>query len=110
MTFYDNLKNACAAAGTTVTALVKSMGMSQGNMAKWKNGGVPKADTLAQLAVRLNVTTDYLVTGQKEQPISVSTDGLSPDVQELIRLCGGNPELTSALLALARQIQTPPAE
>ena len=61
-------------------------------------------ERLVIIADALDTTPEYLrgETDKKEKPASVSTDGLSLELQELIRLCVGNPDLTTALLALAR--------
>ena len=59
--FYDQLKKACKANNTTVTALIKELGMSTGNGTSWKNGGVPSIEVLKKMAKRLKVTTDYLL-------------------------------------------------
>lgn len=41
--------------------------MSSGNMNKWKNGVVPKGNTLSKLADYFNVSVDYLIGKTDEQ-------------------------------------------
>ena len=77
MTFYDNLRKACALRGTNVTSVLKALNMSSGNVSKWKSGVTPKADKLNALAEHLEVSADYLL----------GTDNivLSDEERELIR-------------------------
>ena len=60
--FYDRLKQVCAEKGTTVTALIKELNMSSGNVGKWKAGGKPRAETIKLLADKLGVSYEYLVS------------------------------------------------
>ena len=39
--FYENLQNLCHSHGITLTTLAKDLGLSSGNLSKWKNGGHP---------------------------------------------------------------------
>ena len=59
--FYDQLKKACKANNTTVTELVKELGMATGNVSNWKNGGHPSVEVLKKIANHLNVSADYLL-------------------------------------------------
>lgn len=63
--FYDNLRAICAEKGTTVTTVLKELHMSTGSTGKWKEGSIPKIDTVMQLAEHLDVSLDYLVYGRK---------------------------------------------
>ena len=38
--FYENLQNLCHSHGITLTTLAKDLGLSSGNLSKWKNGGL----------------------------------------------------------------------
>lgn len=59
--FYERLKELCKEKGITPTALVKELGMSGGNLSKWKNGKIPKSDTISALAEYFGVSADYLL-------------------------------------------------
>ena len=79
--FYEQLNKACAIKGMKLTPLIKELGMSQGNLSRWKNGGSPTADIVSALAEKLNVSADYLL-GITDNPVptdkkiasSVNTD------------------------------------
>ena len=59
--FYERLKKICNENGTSPTALVRDMGMSSGNVTKWKEGGYPSIKVLKEIAKRFNVSLDYLL-------------------------------------------------
>lgn len=59
--FYSRLKQICEENNTTVTALSKELHLSSGNLSKWKNGCVPKSETLTKIAEHLNISVDYLL-------------------------------------------------
>lgn len=77
--FYDRLKELCKENNITLTNLVKELNMSSGNLSRWKNGGVPKGDTLSALAEYFKVSTDYLLGNdvRKEKVIVLLDD---PDI------------------------------
>jgi len=58
--FYERLKLLCEQNDIKLTNLIQQLGMSSGNMNKWKNGVVPKGNTLSKLADYFNVSLDYL--------------------------------------------------
>lgn len=59
--FYERLKELCAKNGISVTNLVKELGMSTGNISKWKGGNVPKSQTVSALAEYFGVSSDFLL-------------------------------------------------
>lgn len=71
--FYDNLKAACEAKGVKITPIVNECGGAKGSISNWKNGATPNSDIVAKLAVRLNVSTDFLIFG-KEKSIELAAD------------------------------------
>ena len=62
--FYDRLCAICRQKKLPVTNLVKDLGLSSGNLSKWKNGGQPRAGTLQKIADYLEVTTDSLLCNE----------------------------------------------
>ena len=81
--FYDNLRAVCAEKGTTVTTVLKELHMSTGSTGKWKEGSIPKIDTVMQLAEHLDVSLDYLVYGRK---LYTEVYGLDREWFEIITL------------------------
>lgn len=64
--FYDNLVAVCNQKDVSITNLTKELGISSGNISKWKSGGVPKGDTLLLFSDKLSVSVDYLLTGKEK--------------------------------------------
>ena len=78
--FFDKVEELCKAKNVKITPLVVSLGMSRGNIAKWREGAVPSADVLLKFAEYFGVTTDYLLDkGQKEMPTIQKNDGHNED-------------------------------
>ena len=65
--FYDNLKAICDKKGVKITPLVAECGGAKGSISNWKKGAAPNSDIVLKLAVRLNVSTDYLLKGIEQQ-------------------------------------------
>lgn len=57
--FYENLSKICKSQKTTPTALVKELGLSTSKVTAWKNGSIPKQETLFLLAEKLGITVEY---------------------------------------------------
>lgn len=73
--FYDNLNNVCKKQGTSVTAVIKEIGLNPTSGTYWKKGSFPSGDILIKLSERLNVSTDYLLTGkEKNTSLNISND------------------------------------
>lgn len=57
--FYLKLLELCRINNIQVTTLLKEIKMSSGNLSKWKNGNIPKMDTVLKIAQYFNVNVDY---------------------------------------------------
>lgn len=67
--FYENLKALCKAKGTTLSKVMQEIGLSSGNLSKWKSGGMPRSDTLSKIADCLNVSVnDLLILSLENDP------------------------------------------
>ncbi len=66
--FYERLCTICQQKKISVTNMVKELGLSSGNLSKWKNGGAPRSDTLQRIADYLDVTTDTLLKEASPPP------------------------------------------
>lgn len=79
--FYEQLKQACKDNNTSVTAVLKKIGVGAANGTYWKNGSSPSADIVIQLSELLHVSTDFLLKGKKNNS---STIDLSMNEQEML--------------------------
>lgn len=110
MGFYDRLQLCCEKSNTTVTALLKTLGLSTSKGTAWKNGSVPKSDVLYKLAAALHTTPAYLMgetdnpsAETKKEPTGLAADGLSDEDRELIEAFrAASPEKRQAILALLK--------
>lgn len=82
--FYDTLSSLCATRHTNVTSLLITLGLSTSKVTLWKNGSIPKGDTIVKIANYFNVTTDYLLgvsdTPERQiedNPFMISTSKLN---------------------------------
>lgn len=78
--FYDNLKAECDKKDLKVSTIVSECGGAIGSIGGWKKGAMPNSSIVVALSMRLNVTTDYLLTGKE------GTNLLSNDEQNLISI------------------------
>lgn len=111
MGFYDRLQICCEQSNTTVTALLKTIGLSTSKGTAWKNGSMPKSDVLYKIAAVLHTTPAYLMgetddpsPETKKEPAGIA-DGLSEDKRFLIE-CAMNmsDENARKLRAIVEQV------
>lgn len=91
--FWDQFTNLCANNETTPTQVITQLHLSMGSVTHWKNGKVPRHETLLRIADHFGVSVDYLLgnTDKKEKP-TVNDDGLSEGQRELIEFAKSVPE------------------
>ena len=83
--FWDNLQEACKKNHIKVTPLLNELKLSSGNISRWRKGGAVTSDALLAIAERLQVSTDYLLTG-KDFNSGNALSGISYDEQQLIKM------------------------
>lgn len=59
--FYTNLQKACELNNIPISRAVVECGGKLGSLSGWKKGAVPSSSIVVALALRLNVSTDYLL-------------------------------------------------
>lgn len=74
--FYEVVSKLCKERKIPLTKLISDLGMSNGNVSKWKNGNVPKSSTLSKIAQYFNVSTDFLLgnTTQNASPKNINDE------------------------------------
>lgn len=65
MTFYDRVKGLCDRDNVKISNLAREMHLSASAPSNWRDGTYPKVETVIRLADRFNVSTDYLLRGDK---------------------------------------------
>lgn len=80
--FYENFVLICKKSGKKPTNVIAELGLSAGNLSKWKNGVVPKGNTLEKIATYFNVTSDSLLGIEKAEE-DLLTQRLIKEVRSL---------------------------
>ena len=73
--FYDILQGLCREHGLSVSAALKIMGISSGNISHWKKGRLPKGKTLRRIAQFFDVPIDFLI-GDKQNLFAAQQERL----------------------------------
>lgn len=75
--FYEQLIEACKIKQTAVSKMTQDLGLSLGNVNRWKKGGVPSVEVLDKIADYLDVTTDYLLGRTDSKNLDANTPGIA---------------------------------
>lgn len=87
MATIDIIRAICAKNNTSIKALEKELGFSNGSLAK---ASTIKDDRLQKIAEHFNVSVDYLMTG--EEPNEEAHYYLNEDAREMAQFMFDNPE------------------
>ena len=111
--FFDQYSILCKEVGRTPNGVAKELGLPSSSVTQWRQGGTPRPKTLQKIADYFAVSVEYLLTGagpgdiKKERPADgeARVCDLPESIQKIINICLDRPELASALLTLAQQIE-----
>ena len=67
--FFARFEERCKQKNVKPTPLITAIGLSKGNLSKWRNGTVPTGDILVKIADYLDCSVDYLL-GRTDIPVS----------------------------------------
>ena len=84
--FWENFSSLCSKSGLSPNAVAKTLGIPSGSITAWSKGAVPRNSTIKKIAEYFGVTTDFLISGEKEKPTIVSDDELSDSRRDMINL------------------------
>lgn len=101
MTFYDNFISICKLRNIPAGTVCADCGLSQGIHSKWKDS-VPKSDAIIKIAKYLNVSIDYLLTGED---MSIPTEYKSL-ISSYEQLSKDNKQLLNCIISSMIEIQT----
>lgn len=71
--FWTQYQLLCQRAGKSPNGVAKEIGLSSGTVTFWKNGKIPKSDTLKKIANYFGVTVDELLGNEKKEPATILT-------------------------------------
>lgn len=106
MGFRENLKEELNFSGMLVKELAAKTGLNKRTLDKYLrvNGSIPSADAAVKIARVLNVSVEYLVTGQDSRP--VPSAALRSPVRNLVEVAENlDKEYCKVVLGLAEALQ-----
>lgn len=81
--FWTQYQLLCQRVGKSPNGVAKEIGLSSGTVTFWKNGKIPKSDTLKKIADYFGVTVDELLGNDTPAPASPVTT-FTPEEQRII--------------------------
>lgn len=78
MNIVERIKSLCAAQNTTIKALERELGISNGSIRNWDTSK-PSVEKVRLVAERFNVTIDWIITGN-------NPTNLNPNEQKLVNI------------------------
>ena len=108
--FYDNFVALCDSANKTPAYVGRELGIDKSTISCWKARKTNPSDVNAKkIANYFGVTVEELIGDgiKKERPADgeARVCDLPESIQKIINICLDRPELASALLTLAQQIE-----
>lgn len=86
MTFAENINRICKARGVTLTAFIKSLGMSTSKVTAINNGSLPKETEMVLFAEKLNCSVmDFFADEEDLKPKAVANDEDENDILRVFR-------------------------
>lgn len=64
--FFARFRSLCQARGTSPNAVAKELGIPSGSVTAWKQGSMPRGNTLNKLATYFGVSLDHLLGTHQE--------------------------------------------
>ena len=81
--FWENFYKLCQAAEKKPFVVVKEIGIAQGSITKWKNGSIPKGETLTRIADYFGVSVDFMLYGSETSAINFTSEAVPLDQANL---------------------------
>lgn len=69
--FYETVKELCDDKPIKITSLARKLHLSPSAPNNWKEGSLPKVETVMKIAEFFDVSTDYLLYGKQTAPNSI---------------------------------------
>lgn len=115
MSFYDKYVQLCNQVDKSPSAVAIELKLGKPSVSRWKTGSKPRDSSVLKVANYFGVSPEWL-KGETDAPSAGikkerPADGealirdLPEDIKQIIRICMNRPELASALLNLAKQIE-----
>lgn len=99
--FWTQYQFLCQRAGKSPNGVAKEIGLSSGIVTFWKNGKIPKSDTLKKIADYFGVSVDYLLGSEPKEKAPVAETEDADELNELLQELKTRPEM-KMLFSLAK--------
>ncbi len=87
--FWENYSKLCSERGESPNSIAAQLGYSSGSVTAWKQGRVPKYQTLEVIAKHFGISVESLLKEQEKKPSETE------DLEEIrVALFGGDTEVT----------------
>ena len=70
--FYEQVKSLCKSRGIAITSLARNLSLSPSAPNNWREGTLPKAETIMKISDFFDVSTDFLLYGSDRHSNSAS--------------------------------------
>lgn len=107
--FYERVKALCEEHNTSITVLLKNLGISISKATAWKYGSMPRSDVINKIADHFNVSTDYILGNTDDIKKYGAPEDTTLDMKrkrQLDLLKKINPDLLPEVVKFAQYLQS----
>ena len=96
--FYDQLIRICKERNVKPTPLIKSLGLSSGNLKRWQEGATVNSDILMKFADYFDVPVDYFFEEYDKKSIEVDDSANESTMTKVYNVLKSNPDHIASML------------
>ena len=97
--FYDQLMRICKERNVKPTPLIKSLGLSSGNLKRWQEGATVNSDILMMFADYFGVPVDYFFEEYNKGDIEIDDSANDKPVTKVYNVVKANPDHIASMLS-----------
>lgn len=80
--FFDRFSDLCKEANSSPNAIAKQLSISSGSVTAWKNGTLPRTETIQKIADYFHVSADYLLGNVNEPFMHIDNERTAWEVND----------------------------
>lgn len=97
--FYDQLMRICKERNVKPTPLIKSLGLSSGNLKRWQEGATVNSDILMMFADYFGVPVDYFFEEYNKGDIEIDDSANDKPITKVYNVVKANPDHIASMLS-----------
>ena len=97
--FYDQLIRICKERNVKPTPLIKSLGLSSGNLKRWQEGATVNSDILMKFADYFDVPVDYFFEEYDKKAIEVDDSANDSSMTKVYNVLKSHPDHIASMLS-----------